>query len=170
MCIRDRLDVLVDLMGFLGAGKASLFMKAIKVVFSFKGNAQKCWELLDNLLSWSWASTSSQVVKVIFSNIKKFCRVFCTSKALYSLLSGFFLDTKFLFSVTLDKWYASSAHYSGSFLADTHYPKWNFICSYGYTRSGVMALSTGHLFYELRLLMEFSEISFALMLATLATY
>ena len=28
-------------MGSLGAGKASLFMKAIKVVYSFKENAQK---------------------------------------------------------------------------------------------------------------------------------
>ena len=28
-------------MGFLGAGKGLLFMKAIKVVYSFKENAQK---------------------------------------------------------------------------------------------------------------------------------
>ena len=82
----------------------------------------------------------------------------------------FFLDTKFLLSVTLEKWYACSAHYSGSFLVDTHYLIWNFICSYAYTRSGVMALSSGHLFYDLRVLVEFSAISFALMLATLATY
>ena len=75
---------------------------------------------------------------------------------------AFFFDTKFLISVTFGKWYASSAHYSGSFLVDTHYLKWNLICSSGYTRSGVTALSSGHLFYELRLLVEFSEISFAL--------
>ena len=35
------LDVLVDLMGFLASGKALLFVKAIKVVYSFKENAQK---------------------------------------------------------------------------------------------------------------------------------
>ena len=100
------------------------------------------------------------MVKVILSNVKKFFRVFSTSKALYSC--GLFFDTKFFISVTLGKWSASSAHYSGSFLVDTHYLTWNFICSYGYARSGVTALSSGHLFYELRLLVEFSEISFAL--------
>ena len=75
---------------------------------------------------------------------------------------AFFFDTKFLTSVTFGKWYASSAHYSGSFLVDTHNLKWNFISCYGYTRSGMTALSSGHLFYELRLLVRFSEISFAL--------
>ena len=45
---------------------------------------------------------------------------------------------------------------------DTHYLKWDFICSSGYTRSGVTALSSGHLFYEVRSLVEFCKISFAL--------
>ena len=78
-----------------------------------------------------------------------------------STVGGFFW-IHFLITVTFGKWYAPSAHHSGSFLVDTHYLKWNFISSSGYTRSGVMALSSGHLFYELRLLVEFSEISFAL--------
>ena len=73
-----------------------------------------------------------------------------------------FFDTKFLISVTLGKWYASSTHYSGSFLVDTRNLKWNFISCYGYTRSVMTALSSGHLFYELRLLVEFFEISFTL--------
>ena len=94
------------------------------------------------------------MVKAIFLILKKFCSVFNTSKTLYSLLCGFFYDTKFLISVNLCKWYASSAHYSGTFLVDVHYLKWNFICSSGYTRSGVTALSSGHLFYELRLLVS----------------
>ena len=64
---------------------------------------------------------------------------------------AFFFYTKFLISVTFGKWYASSAHYSGSFLVDTHNLKWNFI----FTRSGMTALSSGHLFYDLRLLVEF---------------
>ena len=46
---------------------------------------------------------------------------------------------------------------------DTHYQEWNFICSYGYTKSGATALCSGHLFRESRLLVQFSEISFALM-------
>ena len=41
----------------------------------------------------------------------------------------------------------------------THYKEWNSICSCGYTRSGMTALISGHLFHELRLLVEFSEIS-----------
>ena len=99
--------------------------------------------------------------KSLFSNIRKFFRAFCTSKALlYSL--WLFFDTKFLISVTLGKWYASSTHYSGSFLVDTHNLKCNFVCSIWATRSGVTTLSSAHLFYELRLLAEFSEISFAL--------
>ena len=73
-----------------------------------------------------------------------------------STVGGFFW-THFLISATFGKLYAPSAHHSGSFLVDTHYLKWNFICSSGYTRSGVTALSRGHLFYELRLLVEFSR-------------
>ena len=46
---------------------------------------------------------------------------------------------------------------------DTYYQEWNFICPYEHMRSGVTALSSGHLFHELRvLLVEFSKISFAL--------
>ena len=39
---------------------------------------------------------------------------------------------------------------------DTHYQEWNFICSYGYTRSGVMALVDT--FHELRLPVEKSHL------------
>ena len=44
-------------------------------------------------------------------------------------------------------------------MVGTHYKEWNSICSCGYTRSGMTALISGHLFHELRLLVEFSEIS-----------
>ena len=104
---------------------------------------------------------SKQILTSGESNTFKYKEVFLGFSVQVKLSTvGSFFWTQFLISVTLGKWYASSAHYSGSFLVDTHYLKWNFICSYGYTRSGVTAL--GHLFYELRLLVEFSEISFAL--------
>ena len=45
---------------------------------------------------------------------------------------------------------------------DTHYKEWNSICSCGYMRSGMMVLISGQLFHELRLLVEFSKISFTL--------
>ena len=45
---------------------------------------------------------------------------------------------------------------------DTHYKEWNSICSCGYMRSGMTMLISGQLFHELRLLVEFSKISFTL--------
>ena len=45
---------------------------------------------------------------------------------------------------------------------DTHYKEWNSICSCGYMRSGMTVLISGQLFHELRLLVEFSKISFTL--------
>ena len=45
---------------------------------------------------------------------------------------------------------------------DTHYQEQNFICSCRYMKSGMMALISGRLFHELRLLVKFSKISFAL--------
>ena len=51
--------------------------------------------------------------------IKKSCRVFCKSSLESTLWK--FSDTKLLITVTLGKWYASSALYRGTFLVDTHY-------------------------------------------------
>ena len=45
---------------------------------------------------------------------------------------------------------------------DIHYKEWNSICSCGYMRSGMTMLISGQLFHELRLLVEFSKISFTL--------
>ena len=45
---------------------------------------------------------------------------------------------------------------------DTHYKEWNSIYSCGYMRSGMTVLISGQLFHELRLLVEFSKISFTL--------
>ena len=45
---------------------------------------------------------------------------------------------------------------------DTHYKEWNSICSCGYMRSAMTVLISGQLFHELRLLVEFSKISFTL--------
>ena len=106
---------------------------------------------------------SKQILTSGESNTFKYKEVFLGFSVQVKLSTvGGFSWTQFLISVTLGMWYASSAHYSGSFLVDTHYLKWNFTCSSGYTRSGVTAFSSGHLFYELSLLVEFSEISFAL--------
>ena len=93
------------------------------------------------------------MVKLIFSIIrKKFCRVFCTSKLFTVYFVTFFLHKV---SHKCNSWQVVCFFSSllRHFLVDTHYQEWSFICSYGYTRSG-------HLFYQSRLLEEFSEISF----------
>ena len=74
--------------------------------------------------------------------------VSCTSKALYGLLCSSFPDkvAHNCNSSQVECFFTSLL--IGTFLVDTHYQQWNFICSYGYMRSEVTALSSGQFFLQ----------------------
>ena len=58
-------------MGSLGAGKASLFMKAIKVVYSFKENAQKILRITGQFIIVIMSKHILTVVKVFIFKYKE---------------------------------------------------------------------------------------------------
>ena len=107
---------------------------------------------------------SKQILTSGESNTYKYKEVFLGFSVQVKLSTvGSFFWTQFLIIVTLGKWYASSAGSLLRFFPNGYpLPEMELHLLLWATRSGVTALSSGHLFYELRLLVEFSEISFAL--------